>query len=398
MSVAERMRTAQTARFGFAFTVILLIAVNLRVSFISVGPLLKEISGDLGWSSTAAGLLVGLPLVAFAVFSPVGPVLALRLGLNRALGLSLLLLATGILIRSVPLEGAVWGGTALLGAGIAFLNVLLPSLVKREFPERISQVTGWYTAAQGAVSAIGAALVVPVAHAAGSGWRVSLSMWAGSALIALAVLARWARPNPTVPASVGGAAGAYRSPWTSAVGWQVTAFMGLQSMFFFILMAWLPSIELEQGVPQAVSGMHTSVFLVVGVLASLGSGALLPRCPDQRPLALAASLLAFSAFIGLAIAPGLSLFWGVLGASGAGCSIVVALSLFSLRTVHYRQAAALSGMAQSVGYAIAAAGPVAFGTLHDWTGGWTLPLVVTAGLMLVLCIMAVLAGRNRLIG
>jgi CP family cyanate transporter-like MFS transporter len=398
MLVADAVRTARTTRFGYALIGILLIAVNLRVAFVSVGPLLIELSSDFGWSSTTAGLLTGLPLIAFAVFSPVAPGFARRLGLDRALWASLLLLAAGILARSVPVDGAIWGGTALLGVGIAFLNVLLPSLVKRDCPERISLVTGLYTAAQGAVAAMGAAVVVPAAHATASGWRLSLGIWAGLALIAMAVLAPWTRREATVAASARGTADRYRSPWKSAIGWQVTVFMGLQSMGFFILMTWLPSIENDQGVPQTVSGIHTSVFLFVGVLASLGAGALLHRCADQRLMALTASLLAFSAYLGLALAPQLSLLWSLIGALGGGTTLVIALAMFSLRTVHHDQAAALSGMAQSLGYAVAAAGPAAFGALYDRTEGWAVPLLATAGLMLVQCIMGVLAGRSRVIG
>lgn len=399
MSVVDGVKTERTVRFGLAFVGIMVIAVNLRVAFVSVGPLLLEISSDQGWSNSTAGLLTGLPLIAFAVFSPVAPGFAFRLGLDRALWVSLLLLMIGVLARSAPVEGAIWVGTALLGAAIAFLNVLLPSLIKRDVPTRVSQVTGIYTAAQGAVSAGGAALVVPIAHATNSGWRLALGIWAGLALVALAVLLPRIRrhvsnagpaadcPSPT-----------YRSPWKSALGWQVTVFMGLQSMAFFILMAWLPSIEQDHGISQVASGMHISVFLFTGTLASLGAGVLLHRFTDQRPLALITSVFALSAYVGLAVAPEVSLLWCVVAALGCGSLIVIALSLFSLRTVHHTQAAALSGMAQSIGYAIAAAGPVAFGALHDLSGGWTLPLAATAGSMLVLCIVAVLSARNRLIG
>ena len=156
--------TGRRARLGFGFLGVVLIAVNLRVGFVTVGPLLEEISRDLGISAGQAGLLTGLPLAMFALFSPVAPAVAARTGLDRALWLSLLLLAAGIAGRSAPVEGAVWVGTAVIGIGIAFLNVLLPSLVKREFPLRVSQVTGVYTSIQGAVAAAGSALVVPIAH------------------------------------------------------------------------------------------------------------------------------------------------------------------------------------------------------------------------------------------
>jgi MFS transporter, CP family, cyanate transporter len=148
MPAATRNAQDRTVRFGFAFIGVLLIAVNLRVSFVSVGPVLSNISSDLGLSSAAAGFLTGLPLIAFAVFSPLAPGFATRLGLDRALWMSLLFLASGIVLRSMPVPGFIWVGTALIGLAIAFLNVLVPSLVKRDFPARVSQLTGSYTATQ----------------------------------------------------------------------------------------------------------------------------------------------------------------------------------------------------------------------------------------------------------
>lgn len=398
MPVAERVMTISTARVGAAFLGILLIAVNLRVAFVIVGPVLSNIGAEFAWSGSTAGLLTGLPLISFAVFSPVAPGLARRLGLDRALCVSLLLLAAGILGRSIPVEAAVWTGTVLIGTGIAFLNVLLPSLVKRDLPTRVSQVTGIYTAVQGGVAAAGAAVVVPIANATTYGWRLALGVWAGLALIALAILLPKLRPRNPIAAKVEGHAKDLRSPWKSALGWQVTLFMGLQSLAFFVMVAWLPGIEHEQGIPAATSGLHTSVFLLVGVLASLAAGAVLHNTSDQRPIALGSSILAFCAYAGLSLAPQLTLLWVVVGALGCGSLIVIALSLFSLRAGNHEQAASLSGMAQSVGYAIAATGPVAFGALRDLSGSWMLPLTVTAMLMLVLCFTAVLSGRNRLIG
>lgn len=166
------------AELGAGMLGILLIAVNLRVGFVTVGPLLEGIRADVGMSAGEAGLLAGLPLLAFAVFSPMAPGLSRVLGLHRASWLSLILLSIGIVLRSVHLQGVVWIGTVLLGAGIAFLNVLMPSLVKRQFPSRVGYVTGVYTSVQGAVAALGAGVVVPVAAASTMGWRLALGCWA----------------------------------------------------------------------------------------------------------------------------------------------------------------------------------------------------------------------------
>jgi CP family cyanate transporter-like MFS transporter len=177
----------------------------------------------------------------------------------------------------------------------------------------------------------------------------------------------------------------------------VTIFMGLQSIAFYVLMAWLPTIEQSRGVPATTAGIHLSVFLLVSVFASLVAGGILHRGSDQRLVSFASGAVMVVTFLGLALAPDLILLWVLLGAIGCGSLIVIALSLFSLRTVNYPQAASLSGMAQSVGYGLAAAGPVMFGALRDLSGDWTLPLLVTAGIMAVLAVTGVLAGRNRVI-
>lgn len=397
MSAVTSKAPERTARIGFGLIGVLLIAVNLRVSFVSVGPVLGNISSDLQLSSAAAGFLTGLPLIAFAVFSPVAPAVASRLGLDRALWVSLFILASGIVLRSLPVPGLIWVGTALIGLAIAFLNVLVPSLVKRDFPTRVSQVTGSYTATQAAFAAIGAAVVVPVAQTSPAGWRLALGIWVGLALVAMAVLLPWLRRRGPGTAGRTAPKVTYRSPWSSALGWQVTLFMGLQSIAFYVLMAWLPTIEQSRGVEATTAGLHLSVFLLVSVFASLATGGILHRGPDQRLVAFASSALTFATFLGLAVAPDFTLLWVLLGAVGCGSLIVIALTLFSLRTMNYPQAAALSGMAQSVGYGLGAAGPVLFGGLYDLSGDWTLPLLVCAGIMAVLAMMGVLAGRDRVI-
>jgi CP family cyanate transporter-like MFS transporter len=181
------------------------------------------------------------------------------------------------------------------------------------------------------------------------------------------------------------------------LGWQVTVFMGLQSIAFYVLMAWLPTIEQSRGVAATTAGIHLSIFLLISVFASLAAGGILHRGSDQRLVSFTSGALMVVTFLGLALAPDLTLLWVLLGAIGCGALIVIALSLFSLRTVNFPQAASLSGMAQSVGYGLAAVGPVMFGGLRDLSGGWTLPLLVTAGIMAVVALTGTLAGRDRMI-
>lgn len=381
---------------------LLLVAANLRAGITTVGPVLEEVRHDLGLSSLTASALISLPLLAFAVVSPVAPALARRLGLERTLGLGLAGLAAGLLIRSVPGRPLLWAGTALLGVAVAVLNVILPALVKRDFPTRIGQITGTYSALQAVFAALAAGLAVPVAAATSAGWRLPLGMWAGLALIAIGVLTPQLRRRP-----VGSPAPddprlepvrPARSPWRTTLGWQVTIFMALQSTGYFVLITWLPSIEESAGVSPATAGVHQLLLNGLGIVGSIAASALIPRMRDQRTLGVVAPLLFGVAIAGVLAAPQLSAVWAVIAGIAGGASIVLALSLFGLRTVNHGQAAALSGMAQSVGYLVAAAGPIAVGALHDATGSWTPALLALLAVDLLLAVFGYLTGRNRVIG
>ncbi|GAA4841094.1 MFS transporter [Luteimicrobium xylanilyticum] len=401
---------ARAPRGWLALVGVLLVAANLRASITTVGPVLDDVQRDLRLSSAAGSALISLPLVAFAVVSPVTPALARRLGLERALAGALALLAAGIVLRSVPGPGLLWVGTVLLGVAIAVLNVVLPAVVKRDHPTRIGTLTGAYSAVQASFAALAAGLAVPVAGAATSGWRLALGIWAGLAVVALAfVLPQPSRPSvvaaaedaqaldDTAPEILPDAAGtrSARTPWRTALGWQVTLFMGLQSVTFYVLITWLPSVEHDHGVGASAAGVHLLLLNGCGIVGSLCCSALLHRVPDQRPLGLAGPLLFAAAVAGMLGAPGAAAAWACVAGVAGGLCIVLALSLFGLRTTDHHQAASLSGMAQSVGYLLAAAGPIAFGALHDATGSWRVPLVVLLGVSGGQAVFGTLAGRAR---
>jgi CP family cyanate transporter-like MFS transporter len=384
------------ARSGLLLAGILLVAANLRAAITSVGPVVEDVRDDLGIGGATASVLVSLPLVAFAVCSPVAPALARRIGIERALGAALVLLAVATVVRSLPSEVALWTGTALLGVAVAVINVVLPSLVKREYPGRVGQVTGLYSSVQGSAAALASGLAVPLAGTSQHGWRLALGIWAGLALIALAVFLPQLRRR-SVPVTPGSPAapGPHRSPWGSALGWQVTLFMGTQSTVYYTLITWWPSVEQAHGTSAAAAGWHLFALQVAGLLANLVTARLIPRHPDQRLLTLGATGLVAAGIVGQLAAPTASLLWIVLAGAGGGASIVLALSLFGLRTNDHHQAAALSGMAQSVGYALAAGGPILLGALHDATGSWTAPLFVLLVVLVVQAGAGLRAGRAR---
>jgi CP family cyanate transporter-like MFS transporter len=413
------LRTAASPRLGLMLAGLLLVGANLRASITAVGPVLVDIKADLGLTAAAAGVLASVPLIAFGLCSPIAPPVAARLGLERTLWLSVVALAVGIVLRSVPIVGALWVGTALLGAAIAFINVLLPSVVKRDFPHRVGSITGAYTVAQTIMAAVASVAAVPIAGQAQDGWRLAIGIWAGLALIAAGTFLpqlrnRVASAHPSLTATREDAAATpgaapetstgsrvalatmpLQSPWRSAIAWQVTVFMGLQSLLFYVIINWLPAIEQGFGVSPTEAGFHLFIFQIAGTVGNIVTAALMHRLRDQRLLGLGCSVFDFVAVAGIVLAPQFLIIWVAMAGLGAGSSILLALSMFGLRTRNHVQTAALSGMAQSLGYLLAATGPVVIGALHDSTGGWVVPLQVLCGLLVVQGVFGVLAGRAR---
>lgn len=396
-------RTGESATIGIGLVIgIVLVAANLRATLTGVGPLLPMISRDTGLSSTAAGLLNTLPLLAFAATSPLVPGWARKRGNVPMLALGLSILVVGTLLRSVPGAWALYAGTVVLAVGIAVGNVLLPAVLAGAVPKsRVSAYTSLYAMTMGLVAAISSGIAVPVATAAPGGWRTALAWWAlpaGVALIVWTIRAMRLRRD-RLAATADPAAGADHrdapSPWRSPLAWQVAAFMGLQSMGFYTIVGWLPSILADSGASADTGGWLLSIMQLV----ALGSNALVPMLarllPDQRLLAAGATCFNLVGFAGILLAPGLAIWWSLFLGLGSGACLVLALGFQAQRSANSTQAAMLSGMSQSVGYLIGAAGPVLVGSLHDLTGAWTVPLTLVILLTVVQAVVGIGAGRDR---
>jgi CP family cyanate transporter-like MFS transporter len=232
---------------------------------------------------------------------------------------------------------------------------------------------------------------VSVALAGLGGWRLALGVWA---LLGVPALLLWA---PRLRAATGAAAptGPGASMWTAPVAWYVALFMALQSTSFYLLITWLPSIEAGQGVSASAAGWHLFLFQLAGIAAGLVAGPVIRSRADQRAIGAVLSGLMVIAMTGLLLAPAAVLLWVTLAGLSAGGAIVLALTLIGLRTRTAGDTGRLSGMAQGVGYLIAAAGPVGVGALHDRTGGWTWPLIAEITVATVQLFIALLAGRDR---
>lgn len=372
---------------------ILLVATNLRAPITGLAPVLSMIQDAFALGTAHAGLLTTLPLLAFALVSPLAPWLARRVGLERALFGALALIAGGIVLRSAGLAWSLFAGTAALGAGIAVGNVLLPSLLKRDFPTRIAAVTAAYALTMGVAAAIASAAMFPLATGFGLGWSgallAMLVLPLASMLLWWPQLGRAAAAAPVVSAPRGGPV------WRHALAWQVTLFMGLNSFIYYVMVGWLPAILTSRGYSPIEAGSLHGWMQLASAVPGLLLGPLIQRLKDQRLVVLAMSLLVAVGLLGLQQLPQLAGLWVACFGFGAGACIILALMFMGLRTDNARQAAALSGMAQCVGYLLAAFGPPLIGSVRDMSQGWSLALTLCVALSLAMAVFGMLAGRDR---
>lgn len=381
---------------GFFLLVILLTAANLRAPITAVGPVLENIRSTFGLSAAAAGFFNFIPLMMFAALAPVAAALGNRYGLERSLWAALLLTTLGSLVRWLPDEAALWSGTFMLSAGIAAANVLLPPLIKRDFTHHTAKYIGLYAATMSLTASLASGVAVPLATWSEAGWRLSLGVWAVPGLVALLAWLPLLTPRAAHRSGATHALSAVgATPWRSGIGWQVSLFMALQSLAFYTLIDWFTPYAQAKGYSQAEAGWLLFLYQAIAILANLGCMVALKRLRDARLTAFVASAAIFCGVLGLLLLPRLAALWLIIAGLGAGASLVLCLSLFNLRARDHRQASQLSGMAQCVGYALAALGPLFFGIVHEQSGDWTLPLTLLAALSFMQMLLAPLAGSAR---
>jgi CP family cyanate transporter-like MFS transporter len=384
------------SRHACRFIVLMfLVGLNLRPAMSSVAPLLNRLQENAGLSAPAAGLLTTLPVLFLGLTAPLAPIIGRRLGSERALSSALLLLASGLLIRVLPLPGMLYVGTAMAGSAIGLAGTLLPALVKRELPQNADLLTGLYTMALCMGGALGAGLSVPLMQWLG-GWQASLVSWA---LLALATLIVWVRYAPT-PYSSKAIGSPSSLPLVTLLSkpltWQVMLFMGIQSSMAYIVFGWLPTLLIERGYTEATAGWTMAVSILCQLASALSAPWIARLHHDQRPALL---LVLICTAMGLACLLAAPLTWrwpgAVLLGLGQGGSFSLALSLLVLRTANERLAGQLSGLVQGGGYTLAALGPFGVGLMLQ-AGATTEHIAwLLIGLIGICGIFALFAGRQR---
>lgn len=347
---------------------LVLIAFNLRPLFSSLSVLLPELVQSVPLSAAGAGYLTTLPVLCLGLFAPIAPMLSQRIGPERCLLLVLALLGVGTAMRGLGGAPGLFVGSALAGAAIAMGNVLLPSVVKRDFAHCAALMTGLYTMALCGGAAMGAAFTLPVTHHFGDAWQAGLALWAVPAAITLLIWApqslRAAVPSRHARRKITGLA---RDP----LAWQVSFFMGLQSALAYCVMGWMAPILRERGMDGIHAGLMTSASVMVQVVTCLLVPTLALRFRNQSLINASLVGIAAAALLCLLFAPVSTLwFWVLLQGVGQGGLFAMAMTVIVLRSPDSHVAAHLSGMAQGIGYILAAAGPFLVGLLHSATGSF----------------------------
>ncbi|MEO4053786.1 MFS transporter [Solibacillus sp. CAU 1738] len=373
---------------------IFLIATTLRTPLTVVGPIISFIREGLGISNVLAGFLTTIPLLAFAVVSPFAAPISRKFGMELTLFYSVILLLGGIVIRSLGLTSLLVLGTVLIGVAIAFGNVLIPSYFKLKFPLHIGILTGIYTVSMNLSAGLAAGFSHPIASSS-FGWQGSLSF---SGILCVLTLIAWLPllRGKKVEVAAPSTEQASKKLSRSTLAWAIAFAMGFQSFLFYCTATWIPEIYIAQGIDPENAGWLVTIMQFSQIPMTFIMPILAAKLTSQRPIVIFFTVCYFIGFTGMIMEwTSLAVVWMIFLGFAGGASFGLCMMLFNLRTKTAYDAAELSGFAQSIGYLLAAIGPVAFGFIHDLTDSWFMPNVLFMIAATLLFITGMISSKNR---
>ena len=372
---------------------IILISINLRTSIASVGPLIPFIREDLGISNGLAGFLTTLSLITFAIFSLFAPSLGKKLGHGKAIFLGIALLSVGVVLRVLGGIELLFFGTALTGIGIVTANVLMIPFFKARIPEQIGLMTALLSTGMSLFAAIASGVSVPLAVDLGLGWRGSLLSWVALMILALIVWIPQLKPQI---AQQSGTVKQAKNVWKSRLAWQVTLFMGAQSVMYFTMITWLPDMLIARGMSPVNAGIALSYMQLISLIGTFFAPNLLMRLKQQSGVVLTVGLGYLIGYGALFITNEIVTFAAltIIGI-GSGASLSIAYTLISMRTAEDLTTAKLSGMVQSAGYVLAALGPLVFGISLDLFDNWNILIWFLLAMTVQFIAFGWPAGRDK---
>jgi CP family cyanate transporter-like MFS transporter len=345
--------------------------------------------GDFGRS-----LLVTIPVICFSLAAFAGPPLSARIGEERGLLLMCGALCVGLALRPWWPAASLFVGTVLCCLAVAVMNVMMPSVLRRRFPDRMGEMTAAYTVALSIGAGMASGLTVPLVHAFGGSVPLALAVWM---LPALAAFILWL-PQLRQPWPANRAAGAEIGLLRDWQAWQIMLFFGLQSALFYALLSWLPTIYRERGTSPTAAGALLAVLVTVGIVGNIAAPLLANRFGRPRLAVVLTAAMTITGLLGILIAPTqVAFLWVTLIGIGTAGTFSVTLLLMASRAHDAVIAARLSSMAQGFGYMISALGPLVAGLLHSMSGGWNVPIMVIIGIGVAQLAAGIGAAREGVI-
>ena len=375
---------------------ILFISFNLRAPITAVGSLVEMIQEEFVLTSASAGFITTLPLLAFAIVSPFVARLSRKLGPAHTMMIGLVFILLGVVVRSYTGLYGLFIGTGIIGIGIAIGNVMIPAIIKSNFSEKVGMVTSIYTSGMCIFAAVGAGISVPLAQGMQLGWKHALAIWFALTIVTIIIwLPQLTKKEKTSTQTQ--EVHSETSIWKSPLAWAVTMFMGLQSLLFYSLVAWLPTIVMSKGMSAEFAGNMALLFQLMAIPATLIIPTLADRYHHQKGLVVITCLIYAAGMFAFLVGQTstMLLLAVILMAVGMGGSISLSIAFISLRSPNHVKASELSGMSQSAGYLFAAAGPILTGYIFDVQQSWTMPLVIFIILILALAFFGMFAGHHH---
>lgn len=391
------MTRRRAGTIALAATAVVLLALTLRIAVASLSPLLTRIGEEFSLPAAVVGLIGMAPPVAFALAGMVTPAIERRLGLERSVLIAAVTAAAMLALRAAAVDAwSLLGATAGVFAAVGVANVLIPTVVKKYFPERIGLMTTVYSTAMAVATFTPPLVAVPLADAVG--WRGSFVTWA---VVALAAVAPWIALSLRARASRRDALDEPRAAVLSRIvrvpqTWALVITFGVNSSVAYAMFAWMPPLLIDvAGVDAAEAGGLLALFSFMGLPVSLLVPLLVARLGRTTPFYVVAVAGGLAGVIGLLVAPAAATVLWVVLIGIPPLMFPLALVLFGLRTRSHETTVALSGFVQSVGYGFAALMPLAIGVTHEFTGGWTAGLALIGVALLLVVPAAIIMVRRE---
>ncbi|MFQ3853080.1 MFS transporter [Staphylococcus sp. 2S1] len=400
--MSELYRTHRINEHWGVIIAIVFIASTLRAPLTSVGPVVEEIKQVMEIGNSVTGILTTIPLIIFAIVSPLVSKVTSRLTMSRTIFYSTILLIIALLLRIVGDFNLFIIGTLLLGIAIAFGNVVLPSYVKWYFPMQIGLATGIYSGTMNFTAGLGGGLSFPLSEMSPIGFRLSLSFWIIFGVIALLLWIPKARTGAKLEQETVDQSKLEPSKKVNVVksklAWMVALTMGFQSMVFYTMVAWVPSILIDRGLEPTTAGY----LLMLNQFSQVPMTFIFPivasKLKDQRILVVIITvlfLIGFSLFFTQSLV--LLIIGIVIAGLAMGACFSLCMTFFSIRAHTSEGSISLSGFGQSVGYLIAAIGPFLIGYLYDATGSWNSGIVALIIMSILIFIFGYPAAKNKVV-